>query len=283
MVAMERADSLLSNIKKKKAPNRRYFYAKGVSKTKIFIDAGHNDSGWNTGAVGNGLKEQDITFAVAKKLSNLLTARGLTIKLSRSTKETNLGTNNSSAINARYNMANEWGADYFISIHCNAGGGTGTETLYYKSDSLNYATTIQDAFIKAMKLRDRGIKYTNNIGVIMHTKMPAILIELAFIDTGADALVLVNKQDDMAAALAAGFYELLGMEAEEVTQEQFESMYAKMIAKGKGDNPSTWAKKICEAAKDAGIFEGDGSGNYNWQDPVTREALASVLKNAGIF
>jgi len=274
----------LSNIKKKKAPNRRYFYAKGVSKTKIFIDAGHNDSGWNTGAVGNGLKEQDITFAVAKKLSNLLTARGLTIKLSRSTKETNLGTNNSSAINARYNMANEWGADYFISIHCNAGGGTGTETLYYKSDSLNYATTIQDAFIKAMKLRDRGIKYRNNIGVIMHTKMPAILIELAFIDTGADALVLFNRQDDMAAALAAGFYELLGMEAEkEVTQEQFESMYAKMIAKTHGNAPSKWAKEACEAAIEAGIFSGDGDGNYDWQEPLTREALASVLYQAKLF
>jgi len=73
------------------------------------------------------------------------------------------------------------------------------------------------------------------------------------------------------------------LEAEEVTQEQFENMYATMIAKAKGDKPSSWAKEICEAAKEAGIFRGDGTGSYNWQDPITREALASVLKNAKLF
>lgn len=42
---------------------------------KIFIDQGHNPSGPNTGAEGNGLVEQDITYAVGQYLAELLRAR----------------------------------------------------------------------------------------------------------------------------------------------------------------------------------------------------------------
>jgi len=174
---------------------------------KIFIDAGHNDSGWNTGAEGFGLREQDVNFYVSKKLGDLLTAQGHEVRLSRPTKETNLGTDNNSSLNERWRMANEWGADYFISIHCNATGGTGTETFYYKDDSRDYAQVIQDTFVAEMGLRDRGVK-REAFAVIRFTNMPSILIELAFIDNAADAEVLRYRQDDMAAALALGFSKL---------------------------------------------------------------------------
>lgn len=91
---------------------------------KIFIDPGHGGKG--PGAIGNNLQEKDINLSVALKLRALLEKQGIEIKLSRST-DTYL------TINKRYQLANAWNADYFISIHCNAGGGTGAETLYYKS------------------------------------------------------------------------------------------------------------------------------------------------------
>ena len=87
---------------------------------KIFIDAGHNDSKWNTGAVGNGLREQDITFSISKLLAEKFKTVGVTTKLSRENKGDILGTNNNSAITARVKMANDWGADLFISVHCNS-------------------------------------------------------------------------------------------------------------------------------------------------------------------
>lgn len=46
-----------------------------------------------------------------------------------------------------------------------------------------------------------------------------------------------------------------------------------------GDKPSEWAKESTDWAKENGIFNGDGEGNYDWQKPLTREALAVVLKN----
>lgn len=178
---------------------------------KIFIDAGHG--GKDPGAVGNNLYEKDITLSVSLKLKALLEKHGIETKLSRSI-DTYL------TINERYQLANAWGADYFISIHCNAGGGTGAETLYYKADSKAYAQTLQSAFIDAMGLRDRGIKYRDNIGVIRWAKMPAALIELAFIDTAADAIILKEKQDEMAQAIAKGFFKLLGIkEVQEVEKD----------------------------------------------------------------
>lgn len=178
---------------------------------KIFIDQGHNNIGWNTGAVGCGLREQDITFDIGYKLGENLKKLGLEIKLSRPSKETNLGTNNSTSINARYTMANNWSANYFISIHCNAGGGKGAETLYYKEDSKKYAEIIQKIYISKTKLKDRGIKFRDNIGVIKLTKMPAILIETAFIDTEKDAIFLKNHQDIIVNALTEGFCNLLNI------------------------------------------------------------------------
>jgi hypothetical protein len=64
-----------------------------------------------------------------------------------------------------------------------------------------------------------------------------------------------------------------------LTQEQFEEMYATMISKQKGDEPDGWAKDACDKAKNKGVFNGDGQGNYNWKDPLTREALATILDN----
>lgn len=72
-------------------------------------------------------------------------------------------------------------------------------------------------------------------------------------------------------------------EDEDMTLEQFKVLYKAMLNESKGDNPSTFAKEACEAAKDAGVFGGDGKGNYNWQDPITREAVATVLKRANVI
>lgn len=46
-----------------------------------------------------------------------------------------------------------------------------------------------------------------------------------------------------------------------------------------GDNPSGWAKDATDYCKRKGIFNGDGAGNYGWQQPITREAVAQVLYN----
>ena len=170
---------------------------------KICIDAGHNYSNFGTGAVGNGLKEQDINFYIADKLKALFVSAGHSVKMTRNKLSENLGTSNSDSLYKRASIANQFGADLFISIHCNAGGGTGTETLIYAKGGKaeEYAKKIQKAITQKIGTKDRGVKERPNLVVLKKTSMPAVLVETAFIDTKADAELLKNRQGDFASAI----------------------------------------------------------------------------------
>ena len=75
---------------------------------KIFIDQGHNPYGPNTGAVGNGVIEQDVNYNVGKFLQDFLeNDYRFSVRVSRPTPDTVLGTDNSSSLRARVNAANE--------------------------------------------------------------------------------------------------------------------------------------------------------------------------------
>ena len=88
---------------------------------KIFIDQGHNPQNPNAGAEANGVREQDITYDIGVRLGNLLRANpNFEVRLSRNSPTEQLGTSNATSLQARATMANSWGADYFISLHCNA-------------------------------------------------------------------------------------------------------------------------------------------------------------------
>lgn len=168
----------------------------------VFIDPGHGGS--DPGAVANGLMEKDINLEVALRLRDILDNNGIATVMSRDD-DTYVG------INERVRMANQSGADYFISIHSNAGGGEGTETLYYTRESVPFAEIIQENFVNQMGTIDRGIIFRDNLGVIKRTYMPSVLLELGFIDSPVDAEMLQNRQEDMAWAIATGFFELLGV------------------------------------------------------------------------
>lgn len=88
---------------------------------KIFIDQGHNPQNPNAGAEANGVREQDVTYEVGIRLAELLRENpNFEVRLSRNSPTEQLGTSNATSLAARVNAANSWGADYFISLHCNA-------------------------------------------------------------------------------------------------------------------------------------------------------------------
>ena len=78
-----------------------------------FLDAGHG--GNDPGLRGNVLKEKDATLTSAKKVQAQLKGYA-TVKMSLTTDKT-------LSLSARISDANNWGAEYFLSIHINAGGG----------------------------------------------------------------------------------------------------------------------------------------------------------------
>lgn len=84
----------------------------------ICIDPGHNDSGADAGAKGNGLREQDITLDIAINLKPLLEYNGFAVILTREGKFVH-GPHQTvrQSLQARCDIANNAGADLFLSIH----------------------------------------------------------------------------------------------------------------------------------------------------------------------
>ena len=163
---------------------------------RIFVDQGHNPSGPNTGAEGNGLLEQDITYAVGVYLADLLRADPrFAVRLSRNTPEEVLGTSNASSLAERVRRANEWPADYFISIHCNANENpavNGTEVYVYREDTQAYwlAQQVLRGIVVRVGTRDNRVRVRPGLYVLRRTRMPSILVELAYLTNPTDAMKL---------------------------------------------------------------------------------------------
>ena len=183
---------------------------------KIFLDAGHNYSGGDTGAIGNGLLEQNVTWEITSRLAKLLRNAGQIVIESRPLLTTNIGTNLTESINGRIAMANSSGADLLACIHADAfndPSANGTEVWICKAGGMaeKLANFILTSLVSAIGTTNRGVK-TNatDYGVLRDTIMPAVLIETAFISNAEDAKKLV-QYDVIANAIFTGIMNYLGM------------------------------------------------------------------------
>ncbi len=177
---------------------------------KIFIDQGHNPGGVNGGAVGFGYREQDITYQVGIYLADLLRQDGrFAVRTSRNSPEEILGTSNATSLAARVSAANAWEADYFISIHCNANVNpavNGSEVYVYREGSVaaDLARQVLDAMVAQVGTKDNGVRVNPSLYVLRRTRMPAILVELAYITNAEDVEKLVNNQYGFAYGIYLG-------------------------------------------------------------------------------
>ena len=207
---------------------------------KIFVDSGHNYQGADTGAIGNGYREQDITFDIGIRLCDMLRNCGHSVKMSRETKETSLGNTTAQSLKKRCDMANEWGADLFISIHTNAGGGKGTECFVYSKNSSvsKVAEHIQAEITKRLETVSRGVKEGKSLYVLKNTNAPAVLVETAFIDNPCDREKLINKADDFAKAIFTG----ITGKAEELFE--INDIVWELCARGIISDKALWLEKL---------------------------------------
>ncbi|MER1249745.1 N-acetylmuramoyl-L-alanine amidase [Bacillus sp. C10(2022)] len=155
---------------------------------KVWLDAGHGGS--DPGASGYGLQEKDVVLKIVKYAKSYLEAnyKNVQVKLTRST-DVYYG------LSKRASMANQWGADLFVSVHANAGNGKGTgfETFRYNrtgGNTLKFQECLHKEILSTMKafgqISDRGLKQAN-YAVLRETRMPAVLTENLFIDRKEDA------------------------------------------------------------------------------------------------
>lgn len=172
--------------------------------TKIFVDAGHG--GTDPGALGNGVRESSVNLDVALKLAKLLRKNGYQVMLYRSNETENVLPSKSADLTNRTRMADNWGADYFVSIHTNSSpnpAANGVEAYVYRlgGRSQALAESILKSFVKRLGSKDNGVRAAN-FAVLRQTNMPAVLVELGYLSNPTEALNLNSTAWRSAAAEA---------------------------------------------------------------------------------
>ena len=184
-------------------------FSPGVKGKKIVIDPGHG--GEDSGAIGpSGATEKSITLQIAKEVEKMLKEAGAKVIMTRTT-DTEVSPKHRQAtdvdeLQARCDVANKAKADIFISIHMDSftsREASGTTGYYYTKGSAaskRLAAAIQSELVGQLKTTSRGIK-TCNFYVVKHTKMPATLIEVAFVSNPKEEKLLTSKKGVQKAAI----------------------------------------------------------------------------------
>ena len=177
---------------------------------KIFIDQGHNPSLINAGANVNGIQEANITYVVGTFLAQLLNNDPrFEVKVSRENEDSVLGTTIRESLQERVQMANEWDADYFISIHANANNNAninGSEVYLYQEneETRELSQDILNGLKDVVDMKDNGIRLNPSLYVLRNTKMPALLIELGYLTNETDFNKLVSEPEAFSQAIYIG-------------------------------------------------------------------------------
>lgn len=183
---------------------------------KIFIDQGHNPGTINAGASGNGLIEAQVNFIVGTYLADLLDSDPrFIVRTSRMYPEQVLGTDTTTSLRTRVQMANYWKADYFISIHCNANVNpaiNGSEVYVYQRNSTAWdlAQQVLDGIVENAGTKDNLVRVNPSLYVLRATTMPAILVELAYLSNPEDAQKLMNDPYSFAYGIYVGMLRYFG-------------------------------------------------------------------------
>lgn len=182
----------------------------------VVVDAGHG--GYDSGAQSTDKKvmEKTLALSMALKLSNLLVAEGATVILTRKT-DVYL------TVRERPELANKSNADLFISVHANsnkvAGSRSGSMTFYHKASPVGkvLADCIQCEVAKlkphpSLGARSDGTLYKEGLGVLRLSKMPAVLLEVGFLNHATDKKTMLDSsfQENYMKAVVRGLKVYLG-------------------------------------------------------------------------
>ncbi len=186
----------------------------------VVVDPGHGGSDTGARSPAKDLAEKDLTLAISKLLATALASQGATVVMTRKTDV-------AVPLYDRPAMAARNKADLFLSVHINSnktGLTTGGMTFYHMKDPLSslLAQCVQDEIAKVSGLPNFGIRsdrtlYTTGLAVLRSAKMPAVLIELGFINHPTDRARMLKPefQEAVASAIVEGLKVYLGDAKEE--------------------------------------------------------------------
>lgn len=174
----------------------------------VSIDAGHG--GMDSGAVYGDREEKDDVLRLAMAVGAILEHNGVNVSYVRTddTYETPF---------KKAQDANASGADLFISIHRNSGVTpntySGIQSLVYKDSGIRkeLAEAINQN-LEMLGFKNLGIEERPNLVVLKRTGMPAVLLEVGFINNDEDNRIFDTRFNEIAQAIADGIMETLQKE-----------------------------------------------------------------------
>lgn len=164
----------------------------------VYLDAGHG--GYDNGASDGNRREKNDTLRLALAVGEILQNNGVDVGYTRveDVYDSPL---------RRAQIANEAGADLFVSFHRNAAEYrnqyNGVQTLIF--DNSGVKKQMADAINEALAevgFKNIGTEVRRDLAVLRRTKMPALLVEAGFIDSDTDNAIFDENFDDMAQAIA---------------------------------------------------------------------------------
>ena len=177
----------------------------------IMLDAGHG--GRDPGAVYNGRQEKDDTLNLVFAIGEILQNNDIDVQYTRTT----------DVYESPYQKAmeaNEAGVDFFVSIHRNSfpqdNVVSGVESLVYNKQGIKYEMAQNiNAQLETVGFVNLGVQARPNLVVLRRTRMPAVLVEVGFINSDTDNQLFDANFNDIAQAIANGILETLGNPGEE--------------------------------------------------------------------
>lgn len=172
----------------------------------ILFDYGHG--GKDPGAIYKGRREADDVLKIGQAVAKRLRAAGVTVDETRTT-------NTPLSLDQRVKIEVKKKYDYFISFHRNAlkpEKATGAEVYVYhayNTKSKALARKIQQTLVN-IGFHDRGVKEAD-FYVLKHTKAPALLLEIGFIDNSIDNKLFDSKFNAIAEGIANSILEIANM------------------------------------------------------------------------
>ena len=175
----------------------------------IMLDAGHGGS--DPGAVYNGRQEKDDALRLTLAIGEILQNNGIAVEYTRT----------EDVYESPYQKAmeaNEAEVDFFVSIHRNSfpqdNVVSGVESLVYDKSGIKYEMAQNiNAQLETVGFVNLGVQARPNLVVLKRTKMPAVLVEVGFINSDVDNQLFDQNFSDIAQAIADGILDTLNQSA----------------------------------------------------------------------
>lgn len=173
---------------------------------KIIVDAGHNGL-TDPGAVYNGRRESDDVLRLAEAVGSILMRNGYDIEYTRTG-------DISQSVVQKAQLANNAGADLFVSLHRNMGTYPGqyegVQTLIYDHSGIKQQMAENiNSNLEGVGFRNINVETRPDLAVLRRTQMPALLVEVGFIDSEKDNQLFDTRFDEIAQAIADGIMDTL--------------------------------------------------------------------------